>query len=719
MKWALVKYNSPTFIIGLCLTGLLGVSIVATKGRNWQSDESTQETAINPDAPSQVLELIDDRSGVRRDSLQAIATEGNALDRSRARYLLAMEHLEALEGGLAIKQLENLEKDYPALAPHILIKRGRAYELSNDKTQAQNIWLRVVKDYAGDAAAAEALYRLSPYGDQYAEQAIAQYPAHPRTQALIRAKLDENPEQLKLLALRLRYEADAPDIPQVRQTLIDKFGDQLTPEMWEAIADSFWDTWQYGDAAKAYEKAPTTPQNLYRVARGFHIVDSNQSARNAYKALIKTYPDAPETGLGLRRLASLVGDAEAMTYLDQAYKKFPEEASEALFSKAKILDKLGSATSADQARKMALNGFKNNPATSEYRWQQAERYAQEGRYDRAWEWAQPIATNTPSHSLAAESVFWIGKWAARLNRPEESKQAFTKVIQDYPESYFAWRSAVQLGWDVGDFRSVRNLQPAIQIPQARPLPPAGSETFQELFRIGQDFDAWNVMQMELADKDELTVEESFTKGLLKIAQGKYLKGINSIWELSQREEPGDRQAWQALRQRPDYWYALFPFPYAEPIQKYAAANELNPLLVVSLMRQESRFEKEIKSSAGATGLMQVMPGTGQWIAEQTDDPEYDLNNPEDNIEFGAWYLRYTHREYDDNSMLAVASYNAGPGNVAKWVRQYSLDDPDVFVEQIPFKETKGYVESVFANYWNYQRLYNPELQEKFKEIAAF
>jgi soluble lytic murein transglycosylase len=117
--------------------------------------------------------------------------------------------------------------------------------------------------------------------------------------------------------------------------------------------------------------------------------------------------------------------------------------------------------------------------------------------------------------------------------------------------------------------------------------------------------------------------------------------------------------------------------------------------------------------------MQVMPATGQWIAEQTDDPEYDLNNPEDNIEFGAWYLRYTHREYDDNSMLAVASYNAGPGNVAKWVRKYNMDDPDFFVEQIPFKETKGYVESVFANYWNYQRLYNPELQEKFQSIAPF
>jgi soluble lytic murein transglycosylase len=248
------------------------------------------------------------------------------------------------------------------------------------------------------------------------------------------------------------------------------------------------------------------------------------------------------------------------------------------------------------------------------------------------------------------------------------------------------------------------------------MPPAGSEAFQELFRLGQDFDAWNTIQMELAGKTTLTINEEFTAGLLKITQGHYLKGINTIWGLSQRDEPGDRQAWLELRQRPDYWYALFPFPYADEIQKHSANNELNPLLVVALMRQESRFEKEIKSPVGATGLMQVMPGTADWIAAQINDSEYAMNNPEDNIQFGTWYLRYTHSEYDDNSMLAVASYNAGPGNVAKWVRKYGLSDPDLFVEDIPFKETKGYVESVFANYWNYQRLYNPALQEHLKEL---
>jgi soluble lytic murein transglycosylase len=94
--------------------------------------------------------------------------------------------------------------------------------------------------------------------------------------------------------------------------------------------------------------------------------------------------------------------------------------------------------------------------------------------------------------------------------------------------------------------------------------------------------------------------------------------------------------------------------------------------------------------------MQVMPGTGSWIAEKIQLKQYNLENPDDNIKLGTWFLDYTHQEYNNNSMLAVASYNAGPGNVSEWVTKYGFSDPDAFIEVIPFAETKGYVEAVFG-----------------------
>ena len=106
-----------------------------------------------------------------------------------------------------------------------------------------------------------------------------------------------------------------------------------------------------------------------------------------------------------------------------------------------------------------------------------------------------------------------------------------------------------------------------------------------------------------------------------------------------------------------------------------------------------------------------MPSTAEWIAPQIYLKDYSLTDPTDNVNMGTWYFDHTHQTYNNNSALAVASYNAGPGNVSKWLKEFDNADPDVFVEKIPFRETKGYVESVFGNYWNYLRIYDPDVQQ--------
>ena len=135
MKRIAVKYKSPIFIIGLCLTGLLGASLFLTKGRDSRSLMPGEPAAIDPNAPSAVLALIDQEPEQQKSALVAIAADpkNNDLEKSRARYLLAMAYLTAYDGGAALKQLDNLENTHPVLAPHILIKRGRAYELSNNE----------------------------------------------------------------------------------------------------------------------------------------------------------------------------------------------------------------------------------------------------------------------------------------------------------------------------------------------------------------------------------------------------------------------------------------------------------------------------------------------------------------------------------------------------------------------------------------------------------
>ena len=92
----------------------------------------------------------------------------------------------------------------------------------------------------------------------------------------------------------------------------------------------------------------------------------------------------------------------------------------------------------------------------------------------------------------------------------------------------------------------------------------GSEALQELYLLGQYYDAWLLLQSEIEQPQQLSVNEQFTEGLIELELGHYSQGIQSIWELTQRETPQELEQWRALRQTKAYWQGLFPFPFSKP-----------------------------------------------------------------------------------------------------------------------------------------------------------
>lgn len=639
---------------------------------------------------------------------------------TRHGFLMASDLIDRRQGQAALAELEGLEETYPLLAGHILLAKGTAYQLEQNYSEAVATWQQVVTNYPKSPITAEALYLLGKSQPEYWQQAIAQFPAHPRTQEIIRQQLSQNPNQPKLMAILVKYTPDAPGVDQMRDRLVKEYASQLTPQEWEAIGDSYWLKWDYGKAAQAYAKAPDSSQNLYRGGRGYHLSNDQATAKKYYLKLIQQYPQAADTGWGLLRMASLVSPKEGITYLDQAIAQFPDQAPQALVEKAQYLQTLRSPKAANAALQMLLTQYQHSEAAAEYRWQTAKAKAQSGDLVSAWQWAQPIVVNNPDSKLAPKAGFWIAKWATKLNRPQDATVAYKSVLARFPRSYYAWRSAVALGWDVGDFTTIRQQVPQV-LKTEKITPPGGSATFQELYKLGLEQEAWAQFQSEISDREaeeephrsELTLADEFTKGLWQLHRGYNLRGINQIGALQDRDTPEDKQQWQQLQQTPEYWQALYPFPFEFTILKWSKQRQLNPLLVTSLIRQESRFEPEIESSAGAIGLMQVIPPTAKTAAQSIGLSSYSMTNPEDNINIGTYYLDFTHQKYNNNSMLAVASYNAGPNAVAKWVKRYGLQDADEFVEKIPYPETQGYIESVFENYWNYMLIYNPEVRKSF------
>lgn len=718
----MLQRRSYALAAGVCLfIALLGVPLIVANYSNYRENgiallrPQEKNNLNNPN--SGVLSLVLLSAPERASQLQKFAQQSNSRDRSRARYLLASDLIIQRQGEKAIAVLQDLEKDYPELAAHIALKRAQAYSLTEDKA-SQAAWQDLRLRYPQNPVAAEALFVLGKNEPQYWQEAIALFPSHPRSLEIARSLLQKNPQQPRLQLLLAQHDYQNSGILPILDNLVSQSAAQLNPPNWETVAQAYWENREYGKAAVAYAKSPRTPRNLYRWGRGLQLSTKQSQAISIYKQLLAAFPNAEESGMALMRLARISKPAEATAYLDRIVNNFPKQAGEALVAKANLLDSLNSKQSAAKARQLLLDKYGDSAAAAEYRWQVAQQKAANKDYQAAATWAEVIPQRNPENILAPRAGFWVGKWAQKLGKNEEAQTAFESVLSKFPQSYYAWRSATILGLDVGNFKTVRQMTPEFSSPQRLVLP-AGSPALKELYQLGQDSDALALWQTEYNNSEKPTVAEQFTDGLMHLAKGENLIGINKISTLEDRDIPTEKAEYQELSKQLGYWQARYPFPYLPLIQTWAQQHQLNPLLVTALIRQESRFEAQIHSVAGAVGLMQVMPGTAQYIAEKINVPKYNLENPQDNIQLGTWYMDYTHNRFDNYSLLAIASYNAGWSNVEKWLKRFDTQDPDEFVESIPFGETQGYVRQVFGNYWNYLRLYNPQVSQlvaKYSEV---
>ncbi len=159
------------------------------------------------------------------------------------------------------------------------------------------------------------------------------------------------------------------------------------------------------------------------------------------------------------------------------------------------------------------------------------------------------------------------------------------------------------------------------------------------------------------------------------------------------------------------WPLIYPAGYSDLITKYAVRNNLDPFLVHAIIREESWFNKEAVSPAGALGLMQLMPGTAKLVAKESYAGRESLFDPEVNIELGTRFFAERLKQFDGNIFLAIASYNAGPEAVEKWMNELDGVELDEFIEDIPYKETREYVKKVFRSYMEYHRLYKEDIHE--------
>lgn len=160
--------------------------------------------------------------------------------------------------------------------------------------------------------------------------------------------------------------------------------------------------------------------------------------------------------------------------------------------------------------------------------------------------------------------------------------------------------------------------------------------------------------------------------------------------------------------------AFYPLPFRDKTEIGYKRSELPFGAIEGIMREESLFQRTARSWVGATGLMQLMPSTAAMLKRQNTDVEFhpSLTDTESNIILGSTYLKDMRNYFSGQLPLAIMAYNAGPGNVNKWLRRFGNLELDEFIEKIPLSETRNYVKRVMRTMQVYGQIYDEEFFRK-------
>lgn len=312
------------------------------------------------------------------------------------------------------------------------------------------------------------------------------------------------------------------------------------------------------------------------------------------------------------------------------------------------------------------------------------------------DWAQVISRieRMPAEELQSERWrYWRARALAQTGQQERAGALYEQLANE--RSYYGFLAADRIGKNYrfapGESAVMKDISDAIANN------PAVTRA-KELLALSRWVDARR--EWRFATRD-LSAEEYIAAAELAQSWGWHDQAIFTLAKSG---------FWDDLELR-------FPLEHKQDVQHYASKNKLDKSWVFGVIRQESAFNASVRSHAGAVGLMQLMPATARYVSKKLlkrkNSPKHrDLITPNTNIELGTAYLAYVLSSLWDNPVLATAAYNAGPHRVKRWMPKSRLD-ADIWVELIPFKETKGYVRRVFT----YAAIYDHRLQRKLTRLS--
>ena len=524
------------------------------------------------------------------------------------------------------------------------------------------------------------------------------------------------------------------------QTLIDRYPQSTTvPNAIFQLARGFYLETKYDDSLKAFQKVADTYPDSSSAREALSFVGSTylrmkryDDAVAAYKRYIARFPDAPNPERPYLNLIDVFHEAgrhnEALDWVQQTRARFKNDigGTLALFAQLRI-------------------------HLAQSNWPAAVRDAEE--LSKASDLG---GTRVPGGTNPSEISFLRAFALEQMGRTEEAVAAYLS-IPDGRNEYYGMRATqrllalanadksrvivqMRLNSFLNEAKSEQYEAARVAATSALRLtndPKTRAEILKRLQTAYQSLPVYRFPQFDrmLAQTNRSLVDELFTLKLYDEALPEYLAARGTVDSKSNEAysiallslEAGLPN--RAIRFAEPLWKTMpadyvielaprdllelfYPVPYRDSLLKHASSRNVDPRFVLSIARQESRFQADAKSVAAARGMMQFISSTANKIAGElklTNFDQDELYNPDTAILFGSQYLSNLFKLFPDQPQAVAGSYNGGEDNLARWIARSRATEADRYVPEIGFSQTKDYVYKVLTNYWNYQRLYDAQL----------
>jgi soluble lytic murein transglycosylase len=520
--------------------------------------------------------------------------------------------------------------------------------------------------------------------------------------------------ELRTLFPRSRWAAPArAALRRLREKYPDEFGLKTTKAIAEE-ADRLVREGELGEAEGLYRKLlGSNLEPTFRLSVLTKLADLYLSMRKRTEAIpvleqiARDYPDSSEASKALYQIAQVFwnrhDNGHALDYFKRIMERYPTSpyVGRSRYAAGDIYESFGRRQEAIALYMSVIKNFPNSQVNDDATLRLAWLYYRGGEWEQAYGMFQNLAGYAKDGAVRTVGLYWQGRSAEKLGDTETAVRIYRQIVDGSEESYYqtlALRGLARAGIPVeGPRISTDPATAAVGVD-----PPIGPGISYHLSRARElsAISLYRLAVAELNEVDRLSKKDARMRPLLMQEYFKnqaYSRSLSLANQLP--SSSSDRNLYR------------FPLAYWEMIQQKAQERELDPYLILALIRQESLFDARARSPATALGLMQLLPSTAGRVARQIGTPppsNEQLYQPDINLTLGTQYLKDLLQRYSNNWYKAIAAYNAGEAAVDRWEKEILTDDVEEFVERIPYLETRAYVKLVMRNHRIYSRLYDQQ-----------